>query len=72
MLLKPKESILNLDAYKPNFGSSNLKKLIRLSANENALGYSPRIDKELKIKSFNRYPPQHSEELIKTISKTQN
>ena len=69
MLLEPKESILNLDAYKPNFGSSNLKKLIRLSANENALGYSPRIDKELKIKSFNRYPPQHSEELIKTISK---
>ena len=50
MFLEPKESILNLDAYKPNFGSSNLKKLIRLSANENALGYSPRIDKELKIK----------------------
>ena len=72
MLLKPKESILNLDAYKPNFGSSNLKKLIRLSANENALGYSPRIDKELKIESFNRYPPQHSEELIKTISKIKN
>ena len=72
MLLKPKESILNLDAYKPNFGSSNLKKLIRLSANENALGYSPRIDKELKIKNFNRYPPQHSEELIKTISKINN
>ena len=38
MFLEPKESILNLDAYKPNFGSSNLKKLIRLSANENALG----------------------------------
>ncbi len=72
MFLEPKESILNLDAYKPNFGSSNLKKLIRLSANENALGYSPRIDKELKIKSFNRYPPQHSEELIKTISKINN
>ena len=72
MFLEPKESILNLDAYKPNFGSSNLKKLIRLSANENALGYSPRIDKELKIKSFNRYPPQHSEELIKTISKIKN
>ena len=51
MLLEPKKSILNLDAYKPNFGSSNLKKLIRLSANENALGYSPRIDKELKIHS---------------------
>ena len=72
MFLEPKESILNLDAYKPNFGSSNLKKLIRLSANENALGYSPRIDKELKIKNFNRYPPQHSEELIKTISKINN
>ena len=50
MLLEPKKSILNLDAYKPNFGSSNLKKLIRLSANENALGYSPKIYKELKIK----------------------
>ena len=72
MLLEPKESILNLDAYKPNFGSSNLKKLIRLSANENPLGYSPRIDKELKMKSFNRFPPQHSEELVKTISKIKN
>ena len=72
MILKPKESILNLNTYKPNFGSSNLKKIIRLSANENALGYSPRIDKELKIKTFNRYPPQHSEELIKTISKIKN
>ena len=72
MFLEPKEAILNLDTYKPNFGSSNLKKLIRLSANENALGYSPRIDKELKIESFNRYPPQHSEELIKTISKINN
>ena len=68
MFLEPNESILNLDAYKPNFGASNQKKLIRLSANENALGYSPRIDKELKIESLNRYPPQHSEELIKTIS----
>ncbi len=72
MFLEPKESILKLDAYKPNFGSSNLKKLIRLSANENALGYSPRIDKELKIENFNRYPPQHSEELVKTISKIKN
>ena len=72
MFLEPKESILNLDAYKPNFGSSNLKKLIRLSANENALGYSRRIDKELKIENLNRYPPQHSEELIKTISKIKN
>ena len=72
MFLKPKDSIINLNAYKPNFGASNLKKLIRLSANENPLGYSPRIDKELKIDSFNRYPPQHSEELIKTISKIKN
>ena len=72
MFLEPKESILNLDAYKPNFGSSNLKKLIRLSANENALGHSPRIDKELKIENLNRYPPQHSEELIKTISEIKN
>ena len=53
MFLEPKESILNLDAYKPNFGSSNLKKLIRLSANENALGYSPRIDlRRYKKKSY--------------------
>ena len=72
MFLKPKEAILNLNAYKPNFGASNLKKLIRLSANENALGYTPRIDKELKIENINRYPPQHSAELIKTISKIKN
>ena len=69
MFPKPKNSVLNLDSYKPNFGSSNLKQLIRLSANENPLGYSPKIDKELKMNFFNRYPPQHSENLIKTISK---
>ena len=70
MFPKPKNSILNLDSYKPNFGSSNLKQLIRLSANENPLGYSPIIDKKLKINSFHRYPPQHSENLIKMIAKT--
>ena len=69
MFPKPKNSVLNLDAYKPNFGTSNLKQLIRLSANENPLGYSPKIDKELKINLFNRYPPQQCKNLIKTISK---
>ena len=63
----PKKAILSLNAYKPNFGLTNIKNQIRLSANENPLGCSPNISKMLRLQDLNRYPPQNSENLIKTI-----
>lgn len=68
----PKKAILSLNAYKPNFGLTNIKNQIRLSANENPLGCSPNISKMLRLQDLNRYPPQNSENLIKTISRIHN
>ena len=67
----PKSNIEKLHTYKPNFGKSKINKLIRLSANESALGASKEAIKALKIFSdnLNRYPPQVSEELVGAISK---
>ena len=72
MSVHPKKSILNLHGYKPNFGKSNLKKVIHLSANENPLGCSNKISNSLNKNNFNRYPPQLSEELISSIAKKHN
>ncbi len=69
MSLLPRKSILELISYKPNFGKSNLKNTIRMSANENPLGCSPKVLESIKFINFNRYPPQVSENLITTISK---
>ena len=64
-------NIKKLQTYKPNFGQSKISNLIRLSANESALGAS--LDAIEALKSFpndlNRYPPQVSDELISAISK---
>ena len=67
----PRLNIEKLQNYKPNFGKSKINNLIRLSANESALGASLDAIKALKIFSndLNRYPPQVSDELISTISK---
>ena len=66
----PKSNIKKLHTYKPNFGKSKTNNLIRLSANESALGTSLTAVKVLKSFSedLNRYPPQVSEELIGSIS----
>ncbi len=66
----PKTNIEKLHTYKPNFGKSKINNLIRLSANESALGASSNAIKALKIfyNDLNRYPPQVSEELISAIS----
>ena len=72
MSVHPKKSILKLHGYKPNFGKSNLKKVIHLSANENPLGCSKKISNSLNKNNFNRYPPQLSEELISSIAKKHN
>ncbi len=66
----PKKTILSLNPYKPNFGLLKSENQIRLSANENPLGCSPNINKNLTLQDLNRYPPQNSEDLIKTISIT--
>ena len=70
-LPSPKSNIEKLNTYKPNFGKSKINNLIRLSANESALGASLDAIKALKFFSnnLNRYPPQVSEELVGAISK---
>ena len=65
----------NIDVYKP--GKSSLKKIrkvIKLSANESALGVSPRVKKVLSLKKlkFNRYPDGRSLDLRIQISKKFN
>ena len=66
-----KSSIEKLKSYKPNFGNSKVKSLIRLSANEGALGTSSNAIKAINSFStdLNRYPPQISENLVDAISK---
>ena len=67
----PRPNIQKLQTYKPNFGKSKINNLIRLSANESALGASSDAVEALKIFSsdLNRYPPQVSDELTSAISK---
>jgi len=66
-----KSSIEKLKSYKPNFGNGRVKSLIRLSANEGALGTSLNAIKAINSFStdLNRYPPQISENLVDAISK---
>ena len=65
-----KVSIAKLKTYKPNFGKSKIDNLIRLSANEGALGTSSKAIKALNSfnHSLHRYPPQVSDDLISTIA----
>ena len=61
-----------LEAYKPGKSSiKKLKKVIKLSANESALGVSPKVKKILIRKNLNffRYPDGKSKELRNKISK---
>ena len=63
---------LNIEPYKP--GKSSIKKLnkiIKLSANESALGVSARVKKVISSKNLNffRYPDGKSKELRNQISK---
>ena len=62
----------NIEAYKP--GKSNIKKLkkiIKLSANESALGVSPKVKKIILSKKINffRYPDGTSKKLRNQIRK---
>ena len=63
---------LNIEAYKP--GKSSIKKfrkIIKLSANESALGMSSRVKKVMSNKKLNffRYPDGKSKDLRKQIAK---
>jgi histidinol-phosphate aminotransferase len=63
----------NIEAYKP--GKSNIKKLkkiIKLSANESALGLSPKVKRILFKKNINffQYPDGKSQKLRSQISKS--
>ena len=63
----------NLKAYKPGKSSiKKLKKIIKLSANESALGVSPRVKKIISNKNLKlfRYPDGKSKELRNQISKS--
>ena len=65
-----KASVEKLETYKPNFGKTIKKNLIRLSANESALGTSLEAVRVLNefSNNLNRYPPQVSEDLINAIA----
>ena len=62
----------NIDAYEPGKSSvNNLKKVIKLSANESALGMSSKVKKIISNKNLNffRYPDGKSKVLRSQISK---
>ena len=68
----PRFKKLNIEAYKP--GKSNIAKIrnvIKLSANESALGVSPRVKKILQNKKLliSKYPDGKAKNLRKEISK---
>ena len=68
----PKFKKFNIEAYKPGKSKiKKLKKIIKLSANESALGMSPKATKILSNKKFNleRYPDGKSQNLRAEISK---
>ena len=71
----PKFKKFSIEAYKP--GKSNIgkiKNIIKLSANESALGVSPKVEKVLNKKNLtlSKYPDSNSKILRKEISKRFN
>ena len=65
----------NIEAYKPGKSSiKKLKKVIKLSANESALGMSPRVKRIITNKNLNffRYPDGKSKKLRNQLAKKFN
>jgi len=64
----------SLESYKPGKSRlSRIKKIIKLSANESALGTSPKVKKEINKKiNFSKYPDSKSNDLRLNISKKFN
>ena len=68
----PKFKKFNIEAYKPGKSKiRKLKKVIKLSANESALGMSPRAKKLISSNKFtlDKYPDGKSENLKEAIAK---
>ena len=71
----PKFKIFRIKAYKPGRSTlGKLKNITKLSANESALGVSPKAKKALKTKNLNlsKYPDSKAKFLRKEISKKFN
>ena len=71
----PKFKIFRIKAYRPGRSTlGKLKNIIKLSANESALGVSPKAKKVLKTKNLNlsKYPDSKAKFLRKEISKKFN
>ena len=68
----PKFKTIKINAYKPGKATiGRIKNIIKLSANESALGVSPKVKKILSNKNLNlsKYPDSRSKNLRKKISK---
>ena len=67
----PKKAVASLVSYRPALGKSANKDLIRLSANESALGWAPKVEEALRKMPFqlNHYDVPQSSELHNAIAK---
>jgi len=67
---QPKQSVRQLLTYRPSFGETEQAELIRLSANEGALGPSPKVMSFLDSAGFepHRYPEIQSGKLNQAIA----
>ena len=71
-MVTPKFKKFKIEAYKPGKSKvKKLKKVIKLSANESALGISPMAKKSISNKKMilDKYPDGKSQDLKKAISK---
>jgi len=71
----PKFKKFRIEAYKPGkSNTSNIKNIIKLSANESALGVSPKVRKFLNNKNYtlSKYPDSKAKVLRKEIAKKFN
>ncbi len=70
-MVTPKFKKINIEAYKPGRSKiKRLKEIIKLSANESALGVSTKVKSILSDKNFilDKYPDSKSQDLRKAIS----
>jgi len=67
----PKFRKINAQSYRPGKSRlSRIKNIVKLSANESALGVSPKVKKEINKKiNFSKYPDSKSNSLRVAISK---
>lgn len=66
----PKDAVRTLVSYRPALGKTSNQKNIRLSANEGALGWSPKVEEALRSAPFqiNHYNVPQSAELHEAIA----